>query len=254
MANVVNDIALKHKGKTVVAMGGGPSLTESAKKVKGDVWISANDHGARLRQVDYCVAVDTWHLDKMWRDGEIVDRPGGGIDPELRVRMRDWLDYGVPIVSYRSWADHVTSQEAAIFDSGMYAAYVAWLMGGCPAVIIGVDCYRDGTYWHDRDANSGSLDKPIRYFLSRAKSLAELIGTERVRVIGGGPLADHFPQYDPAETIHTDFCDVSERLVVTISADKARVDGISHARGNIVACRKEQAEQLIENGEATLWR
>lgn len=239
-------------------MGGGPSLVKSERKIREPAtWVSANDHGARLRPVDYCATVDTWHLSKQWKDGEIVDRKGGDIPVEQRVHMRDWLDYGVPIISYRGWADHVTGLEAAVFDSGMYSAYVAWLMGGAPVVIIGIDCYRGDVYWHQRGAHSGSLNKPEVYFQSRAALLAEVIGTERVRMIGDGPLAGHFPQYDPYEAFNPDYRDVLdrdkarlERTRVRCQRDGLLIEGKHRRHGNVVdADMTDEVRQMLDNGE-----
>ncbi len=71
-------------GKSVCCIGGGPvsDLPEC------DIYISANEHGARLRRVDFVVAVDTFH--------GITRKP-------MRAHIRDYSD--APMIGPQRDAD-----------------------------------------------------------------------------------------------------------------------------------------------------
>lgn len=186
------DIALAHRGLPVVAMGGGPSLPDQVAAIRHPVgaWVSANEHGAKLRQVDYIVAVDDVHQ----VTGELMG-------PRLRA-------YGVPLISPRFFADYrmpaitVRRRDGQMIDfrgnSGMQAIWVAWALGGWPVIVAGIDNYQGGTYWHTPEADSSGTAKAQDDFDDRLAQLRDLIGTDRVRVVDG-PLLRFWPKYDPGE-------------------------------------------------------
>ena len=195
------DIALAHRGHAVVAMGGGPSLPDQVAAIRHPVaaWVSANDHGAKLRRVDYIVAVDDVH--------QVTGEPMG---PRLRA-------HGAPIVSPRFFADYrmppitVRRNDGQLIDwrgnSGMQAIWVAWALGGWPVIVAGIDNYQGGTYWHDPNADSSGTAKEPADFDDRLAQLRDLIGTDRVRVVDG-PLLKFWPKYDPDEVFDAGCYDI----------------------------------------------
>src|SRR5690606_9581381 len=51
----------KHAGKRIVVMDAWPTLSADIKCLIAYVWISANEHGAKVRKDDYVVAMDASH-------------------------------------------------------------------------------------------------------------------------------------------------------------------------------------------------
>lgn len=160
-------IVARHKGKRICVMGGSPALAEHMQSVEADVYVSANDHGARIRPVDYMVAMDHVH----------------GVN---RMRMDQYLHTvsDAPIISGEPFADYQLpwwpSHPRRIL-SGMAGVYVAWALGAKLVIVAGMDAY-DGKESAIRDA----------------KAVANDVRCE-VRVVGGGPLTEVWPAYDPAE-------------------------------------------------------
>lgn len=126
----LRELVHAYKGMPAVVMGGGPSLPGELERCPGRgqaLYISANDHGAKLVGCDYIVAHD-----------------------KIEERLRP---FGVPLVSRHLWADirYVTFPAA---NSGVIAAWVAAMFGCAPIHIAGMDCWTGGTYWHDPNAKS----------------------------------------------------------------------------------------------------
>lgn len=157
----VRDLAGLHAGQRIVVMGGSPDLADDIKGLKADVWISANEHGAKLRPVDYIVAMDPNHSVK-----------GGRMDEHLHA-VSD-----APIISGEVFADYLLvdwPQAPRRILSGIIGAWVAWLMGGHPVILAGFS----------------------EQSLREAKQFAPLIFGE-VRVVGDR-LAEVWPAYKPRE-------------------------------------------------------
>jgi len=161
-------LVLKHRGKRIVVMGGAPTLADEIKGLTADVWISANEHGAKLRPVDYVVAMDETH---------------GDLKVPMRDVVRKYTD--APIIG--PWPHNdcfLTTWPRAPRKglSGMQAVWVAWMMGAHPVILAGFDCY-------------GGQARTI----ADGKSTAEHVKGP-VRVVGG-PLTKVWPQYRKAERI-----------------------------------------------------
>lgn len=157
----IHDLVGAHQGKRIVVMGGAPELAKDIEGLKADIWISANEHGARLRKVDYCVAMDPNHC---------VDRD------RMDERLHAVSD--APIISGEDYADYLLIDYPFAPDrvlSGIMGAYVAWLMGGHPTILAGF---------------SGMS-------LKVAKKMAPFIFGE-IRVVGDR-LAEVWPAYKPKE-------------------------------------------------------
>ena len=174
MGKTLHDLSGAHKGRPAVVIGGGPSAPEQLKSCPADaLYISANQHGCFLRRCDYVYCADA---------------------VEERINLRE---SGVPIISPRPSADYQISEQR-FSGSGAMAAYCAWLMGCAPILLVGMDCYQGGTYFHDASAESVGKRIPLHRHLARWAPLVALAGNN-FRVFSG-PLVGLFLLYEPGYT------------------------------------------------------
>lgn len=172
MANF-RELVLAHPGRTFGILGGGPSLPEQLETLPPDaVLISCNQHGCMLTLCDYIVALDV------------------GIQPELR-------EHGRPIISPQVGADYRISEHPRLDYTGQQAAWVAWLMGGHPIVLCGMDLYQTGTWWHDPKADCSAYQRPYDSHFSTWQRGARVVPAT-IRA-AGGPLVEIFGAWDPAD-------------------------------------------------------
>ncbi len=161
------ELVMRHKGARICVMGGGPNLASDIEKVDdADIWISSNEHGARLRRVDYVVAMDNLHTAlKVPMEGHIRPHTKAPI-----IGPWHWCDYGI------------TNYPLApkLIFSGVIAQWAAYLMGAHPVIMAGFDCY-GGTHRS----------------MGQHKEMAPHVRCP-VRVVSG-PLIGTWPAYDPAE-------------------------------------------------------
>lgn len=172
-------LVLRYAGRPVVAMGGGMSLPEHAERCpSGSIWLSANEHGALLRQVDYVVSA---------------------CNPEEKLKA-----LGLPIIGRRHWSDYRVpdwDEWKMGSNSGMAAAYVAWALGGHPVILAGMDCYQGGgTYFHDPKAKSSGLRTSLDSYLERWGRVASIMSGAVIRTCGG-PTLSLFRPWDPKEDL-----------------------------------------------------
>lgn len=169
---LVYDLALRHAGRPVVVMGGGPSLPAQLSNCPSDaIYISANQHGVMLRSADYVVALD---------DLEQVLRP-----------------FGLPIVGRRLWCDYRFPEWGNDADSGQAGMLLGSIVGGYPVILTGMDCFQGGTYFHDPEAHSSGNRATLEWHLDRWRKAATRVAAP-VRSCGG-PTATIFPPWDPSE-------------------------------------------------------
>lgn len=164
--NPLSDLIMKHEGKRICVMGGGPTLERDLENVKADVWISVNDHGAKLREVDYIVCMDNIHT-------------------KHRVEMRHYLRKfsKAPVISPWHWGQYqVLSWPGypCLYNSGIIAAWVGYLMGAHPLILAGFDCYN----------GKGRIVQMHKDYLPHIKC--------ETRVCSG-ILLDYYPKYDLKE-------------------------------------------------------
>jgi len=168
------ELVMRHKGARICVMGGGPSLAADIERVEADVWISTNAHGARLRKVDYVVAMDNLHT--------VTAEP-------MERLIRAHTD--APIIGLWHWCTYgITNYPLAprLIFSGVIAQWAAGLMGAHPAIMAGFDCYGFGA---DRTLPEGRRSfNQHRDFVPHLRS--------DVRVVSG-PLTELWPTYDRAE-------------------------------------------------------
>lgn len=121
------DLVMRHKGARICVMGGGPSLASDLEKVEADIWISVNEHGARVRPADYVVAMDDIHTK---------------LHTPMLKHIRAVTD--APIISPWFWGDYQIMKwplQPKFMLSGVVASWVASMMGAHPVILAGFDCY-----------------------------------------------------------------------------------------------------------------
>lgn len=201
------ELVMKHKGARICVMGGGPTLAADIAKVEADVWISANQHGAALRPVDYVVAMDNLHTIQ-------------------RVLMLDIIreHTDAPIIGPWHWCDYgITNYPLAprLMFTGIVAHWLAGMMGGHPVILAGYDCY-GGKH---------------RTFAHHKEYVPHMANTQ-VRVVSG-PLQEVWPAYDPEEVLPEfvvpDDLDIEREHGVTVKVIKpVPIRGIEYPVGTVL--------------------
>lgn len=164
--NSFGELVMRHRGARICVMAGGPSLAEDVARVKADIWISVNEHGAKLRPVDYVVAMDNTHTK---------------LKVFMQKHLRRFTD--APVIGPWHWNDHqllTWPLQPRFFLSGAIANWAASLMGAHPLILAGFDCY------------GGDAATVRQHETMKPHSLGE------VRVCSG-PLLKFWKQYDPDE-------------------------------------------------------
>lgn len=148
----------------------------------GAVIISANGHAPKLGlQPDYVFCKDHAHT-------------------ETRESMQALLrPLGVPIVSRQYWADYRAPMWPIQGNSGQMALGLGVLLGCAPVIVIGFDCYQNGTYFHDPDAKNVSHGRLASHWQLRYNRLADKLAASSIRFVDRAFIRA-FPSYDPAET------------------------------------------------------
>lgn len=162
------ELILKHRGKVFCVIGGAPFDPELLKSVKADVFISANEHGVKVHDCQYIVAMDEQH---------------SGNGKRMYDHLREYSD--LPIISRQPWANYQLqtwpdAPRGSVL-SGMVAVWCAWAMGAKAVIVVGMNAY---------DGKSGSM---------RDAGLIAAEVSVPVRSVDGGSLASVFPEYDPKE-------------------------------------------------------
>lgn len=141
MPSSVSELTGRYRGRPAVIMGGAPSLPEALKHCPEDaVYISANQHGAMLRKVDYIFYTDRVH--------QTTNAP-------MRLILKK---YGAPLVGPQPDADYVMVSDIEA-NSGIRAILFAGLLGCDPIIVTGIEMYQGQTYWHDPVGKSTGYDK-----------------------------------------------------------------------------------------------
>lgn len=161
------DLVMAHRGQRICVMGGGPTLASDLDRVDADVWISVNEHGAKLRKADYVVAMDNTHT---------------RLQTHMQKHLRQFTQ--APVIGPWHWCEYQLLKwplQPKFMLSGVIASWVASMMGGHPVILAGFDCY---------GGDNATLTQHREY-------LPHVMG--QVRVVSG-PLLKHYPAYDAAET------------------------------------------------------
>lgn len=162
----------KQKGKTICVMGGSGTLSRDIDGLKADIWISANEHGAKLRKADYVVAMDEIHGTKQIPMSQVVREftkaPIIGPYSHCDFILPDWPGHPKRILS------------------GVMAMWIAHCMGAKEVILAGMDAY-DGKH---------SALQAYRDMADHIKTL--------VTVCGDGPLSVIFPPNKEFESRYPD--------------------------------------------------
>lgn len=202
-------------------MGGGPSLAADLERVKADVWISVNEHGARVRPADYVVAMDTTHT---------VHKT------EMRKHIRAHTD--APIIGPWGWNDYQILKwplQPRFMLSGVVATWVASLMGAHPVILAGFDCY---------DGDPKIIGQHRDY-------MPHILGDVRVC---SGPLLDLYPvhrdkerrkKYRPPAALDVEALTGSEILVKAKKAFEFR--GVEWPAGTILKVPPHEVRMQLKH-------
>lgn len=214
------ELVMKHKGARICVMGGGPNLASDIAQVEADVWISANQHGAALRPVDYVVAMDNLHTIH-------------------RVLMLDIIreHTDAPIIGPWHWCDYgITNYPLAprLMFTGIVAHWLAGMMGGHPVILAGYDCY-GGTH---------------RTF-SHHKEYVPHMQMSHVRVVSG-PLRAVWPTYAADEKfdpyVVPETLDIEQEHGVTVKVVKpVPIRGVEYPVGTILRVPKAEIWRQLKH-------
>lgn len=166
MGQPLSELVMRHRGKRICLMGGGPTLSEDLAGVKADVFVSCNEHGSKVRRADYVMAMDNIHT-------------------RLKVPMKQHIraHTDAPIIGPWGWCDYTMNTwplSPRVIMTGVVGSWVCALMGAHPLILAGFDVYGgDGL----------AMGQHEQYV---SKVFAE------VRVMSG-PLLKWWPQYDRNE-------------------------------------------------------
>lgn len=120
------DLVLSQEGKRFAICGGADSLSDDLAQINADVYISANEHGVKVRDCDYIVAMDTQH----------------GSGKRMELVLREYSE--APVISPCDYADyraHSWPNAPRRMYSGLVAAWVAYAMGAKVVFLCGFDAY-----------------------------------------------------------------------------------------------------------------
>ena len=181
-----SELAGKHKGRTAVVVGGGPSSTEYVDLWPKDALIIGVKEHALIQGIkqDYLVALDNCYPDlEPWLNKlSEQDRP--------------------PLIGLYGWADYQFGDYYQANDSGIVAAWAAHVMGCYPILLTGMDLFSGKAYHHDlAESNGAKFD--VKYYKMKWQELTQQKTVKGIqcRVMGPGPLCETFPMYDPTEVI-----------------------------------------------------
>jgi hypothetical protein len=118
---------------------------------------------------------------------------------------RTLRSFGVPIISVRREDADIRIFEKPTANSGVTAAWAAWVMGCAPIITGGMTCYTGGTYFHDAKAVSSGCAIHLTQHLGRWSKLKEVAPDGMFRAMSG-PLIGLFPAYDPSEPVRQPAC------------------------------------------------
>jgi hypothetical protein len=177
------DLVLSCVGRAGFVYGGGKSghdrIEELRSRYPNAVRVSANLHGLKIEPCDYVVCVDD--------------------DIELEHNTHCPT---TPLITYHRWAHYRLIEYPSLTNSGQYAIWAALHMGCSPIFVFGMDCYTNGTYFHDPEAYSTGNRLTLEQHLVAWRQLAKVLPRHNngVRFVGG-PVPPIFPAYRPDEVI-----------------------------------------------------
>lgn len=175
----------------ILVVGGAPGVPEELATLREQgfntdecIIISANEHAlhAGLKPQFACVNDDIHSTLQVHQEPRLRD-----IMPGVKLLSRHW------------WADYRSPQLMAC-NSGLKAIMYAAILGANPVIIIGIQNYSNGLYFHE-DHGKRSNPNQARgesYFTKQTNQIKPTLAGVPVRTVSG-PLTHIWPKWDPRE-------------------------------------------------------
>jgi len=175
----------------VLMVGGAPSVPEELETLRAGGFdfdccliVSANEHAihAGLKPHYACVNDDIHSTLQIHQEPRMR-----ALMPTTKLLSRHW------------WADYRTPQLLAC-NSGLKGLLYSALLGANPVVVIGIQHYSNGLYFHPDNSRkkNPNLDRGAAYFAKQTTKLKQMLQGVPVRPVSG-PLTQLWPKWDPAE-------------------------------------------------------
>lgn len=187
---LVGTVAGKYAGPMLV-VGGAPGMPEELASLRERgldldecTIISANEHAihAGLKPHFACVNDDVHSMLQVHQEPRMRE-----LMPETLLLSRHW------------WADYRSPQLMAC-NSGLKALLYAAILGANPVIVIGVQNYSNGLYFHEAEGRKANpnLAREASYFTKQITLLRKALDGVPVRTVSG-PLTHVWPKWDPKE-------------------------------------------------------
>lgn len=192
--NAVNQLVGKLVGRytgPALVVGGAPGMPEELETLKAQGFdldncliISANEHAiyAGLKPQFACVNDDIHHTLQVHQEPRLRE-----LMPDTKLLSRHW------------WADYRSPQLMAC-NSGLKAILYAAILGANPVVVIGIQHYTNGLYFHaDKGKKSNpNMTRGEGHFTKQTTAIQKALGRVPVRTVSG-PLTKVWPKWHPDE-------------------------------------------------------
>lgn len=175
----------------VLVVGGAPGVPEELELLRRYEFdtekcliISANEHAMHvgLKPQYACVNDDVHSMLQVHQEPRMRK-----LLPETKLLSRHW------------WADYRNPQLMAC-NSGLKAILYAAILGANPVVVIGIQNYSNGLYFHEAEGKKANpnLAREASYFSKQTRMLQKALQGVPVRTVSG-PLTHIWPKWRPDE-------------------------------------------------------
>jgi hypothetical protein len=179
----------------ILVVGGAPGVPEELEVLRAGGFdlekcliISANEHAmhAGLKPHFACVNDDVHSTLNVYQEPRIR-----GLLPDTKLLSRHW------------WADYRSPQLMAC-NSGLKALMYAAILGANPVIVIGIQNYSNGLYFHEDHGKKSNpnLLREASYFSKQVRMVQQAMQGVPVRTISG-PLTHTWPKWNPREQFDT---------------------------------------------------
>ena len=147
--NRVGELFNKHKGSTIVIMGGGSTLPSDLKNYKADIYISCNHHAVSRYHADYITAMDSAV------NSVPIHHFMAKFNTPLISPYKHYGKYRVDLTS-RPHLDH-------FINTGIMSIFIAQQMGASRIICCGFDFYQSDENYFDCNAWVRESNKTKEY-------------------------------------------------------------------------------------------